>query len=124
FTETSEANEYSIKNVLECCITMQEAQATINEKLEQERLPSISYRISSDYGTVEIARSVGSQNDDLFGPTMNICAKINSKASPGGIVIGEGLSKVLQSLSLLSTAEKHYYYQLHKLAVLEALITG
>jgi len=124
FPETSDANEYSMKNVLECCLTMQEAQATINEKLEQERLPSISYRISSDYGTVEIARSAGSQNDDLFGPTMNICAKINSKASPGGIVIGEGLSKVLRSLSLLSTAEKDHYYQLQELAAIEDLTTG
>jgi CheY-like chemotaxis protein len=124
FPETSDPKEYSFKNVLECCITMQEAQATINEKLEQEQLPSISYRISSDYGTVEIARSAGSQNDDLFGPTMNICAKINSKASPGEIVIGEGLSKVMRSLSLLSTAEKDYYYQLQELAAVEDLITG
>lgn len=124
FPETSDPNECSFKNVLECSITMQEAQATINEKLEQERLPSISYRISSDYGTVEIARSAGSQNDDLFGPTMNICAKINSKASPGGIVIGEGLSKVIRSLSLLSTAGKNYYYQLQELAPIEDPMTG
>jgi two-component system response regulator ChvI len=124
FPETSDHNEYSFKNVLECSMTIQEAQATINEKLEQEGLPSISYRISSDYGTVEIARSAGSQNDDLFGPTMNICSKINSRASPGGIVIGEGLSKVIRSLSLLSKAGKNYYYELRELAPIEDLMIG
>jgi two-component system response regulator ChvI len=126
FPETSDLNnEYSFKNVLECCITMQEARSTINEKLEQEQLPSISYRVSSDYGRVEVARSARSQNDDLFGPTMNICAKINSKALPGGIVIGEGLSKVIRSLSLLSTSvENYYYYRLQELVELEDLTTG
>jgi two-component system, OmpR family, response regulator ChvI len=126
FPETSDLNnEYSFKNVLECCITMQEARSTINEKLEQEHLPCISYRISSDYGRVEVARSAGSQNDDLFGPTMNICAKINSKALPGGIVIGEGLSKVIRALSLLSTGvENYYYYRFQELVEFEDLITG
>jgi two-component system, OmpR family, response regulator ChvI len=124
FPETSDHNEYSFKNVLECCITMQEARSAINEKLKQEQLPSISYRISSDYGRVEVARSAGSQNDDLFGPTMNICANINSKALPGGIVIGEGLSKVMRSLSLLSKAGKNYYYELRELAPIEDLMTG
>jgi hypothetical protein len=48
----------------------------INAKLQkQEGLPNLSYRISADYGRVEIARSLTSTSEDLFGPTVNLCAK-------------------------------------------------
>jgi len=67
---------------------MIEARNTINQKLHEEGLPSLSYRISTDYGRVEVARSATSQSDDLFGPTMNMCSKINSKATPNGVAIG------------------------------------
>jgi hypothetical protein len=37
-----------------------------------------------------------SKTDDLFGAAMNKCAKINSKAPPNGIVIGEELFKIIR----------------------------
>ena len=76
----------AFNDVLECCITMIEARNTINQKMHEEELPSISYRISAEYGRVEVARSATSQSDDLFGQVMNICSKINSKALSNGIV--------------------------------------
>jgi two-component system, OmpR family, response regulator ChvI len=45
--------------------------------MNQEGSPSISYRISANYGMLEIARSGPSQNIDLFGSAVNVCAKIN-----------------------------------------------
>ena len=57
--------------------TIIEAHRFFNAKLNEERLPPLSYRISADYGMVEIARSITSASDDLFGSTMNRCAKIN-----------------------------------------------
>ena len=76
YPKTSDSsNKSSFKDVIECCITMIEARDTINEKLSEEELPSLSYRISADYGRVEVARSTSSQSDDLFGPTMNMCAQ-------------------------------------------------
>jgi CheY-like chemotaxis protein len=101
----------AFNDVLECCITMIEARNTINQKMHQEELPSISYRISAEYGRVEVAKSATSQSDDLFGPVMNMCSKINSKALPNGIAIGDGLYKVIQSLSLLSFKENRYHLQ-------------
>ncbi|MGB6529841.1 MAG: response regulator, partial [Candidatus Nitrosopolaris sp.] len=101
----------AFNDVLECCITMIEARNTINQKMHEEELPSISYRISTEYGRVEVARSATSQSDDLFGPVMNMCSKINSKALPNGIAIGDGLYKVVQSLSLLSLKENRYHLQ-------------
>ena len=63
-----------------------------------EKLPPIQYRISADYGEVSIARSASSQSEDLFGSAMNICAKINSKAKPNGLVIGEALFNIVKGL--------------------------
>ena len=69
YPRTSDTSDKSAFNdVLECCITMIEARNTINQKLHEEGLPSLSYRISADYGRVEVARSATSHSDDLFGP--------------------------------------------------------
>ncbi len=103
YPETSDSySKSAFRDVFECCITMIEAHDAINAKLTEEHLPSLSYRISADYGRVEIARSTTSQSDDLFGHTMNMCAKINSRASPNGIVIGDGLYNIVRSIYLMS----------------------
>jgi two-component system, OmpR family, response regulator ChvI len=74
FPETTDSiNKSAFRDVLECCITMISARCTINTKLYQEKLTSISYRISADYVRVEVARSTTSQQDDLFDSTMNTC---------------------------------------------------
>ena len=88
----------------------QRLRETINRKLHEEELPSLSYRISVDYGRVEVAKSATSRSDDLFGPIMNMCSKINSKASPNGVVIGNGLYQHLQSFHLLSSLEENNYH--------------
>jgi CheY-like chemotaxis protein len=62
-----------------------------------EKLPGISYRISADYGKVECATKGRSDVQDLFGPTVNFCVKINKKAPPNGIVIGSDLYTTLSS---------------------------
>ena len=100
FPETSDSrNETAFKNVLECFTTMILSRNIINAKLQSENLPSVSYRISADYGKVEVATSTSSKSEDLFGSTMNICAKINSMAEPNGFVIGEGLHQIIRSFS-------------------------
>ena len=100
FPETSDINNgTAFKNVLECFTTMILARNIINAKLHSENLPPVNYRISADYGKVEVATSTSSKSKDLFGSTMNICAKINSMAEPNGIVIGGDLHQVMQSFS-------------------------
>jgi class 3 adenylate cyclase len=91
-------NPVNFRDVLECGMTMIAAHAAINAKLLDEKMPSVNYRISADYGKVEIARSLSSQSDDLFGPAMNITAKINSGARVNGMAIGETLWKVVNVL--------------------------
>jgi two-component system response regulator ChvI len=92
-------NRDAFKDVLECSTALIAARDIVNMKLHLEMLPPISYRVSADYGVVEIASSATSHARDLFGSTMNICAKINSKAEPNGIVIGSELYRLMKSLS-------------------------
>jgi two-component system response regulator ChvI len=98
-------NEPVFKDILECFTTMILAHDIINSKLHSENLPSISYRISADYGRVEVATSTSSKSEDLFGSTMNICAKINSMAEPNGIVIGGDLYQIIKSFSFIDKYE-------------------
>src|SRR5919197_43598 len=78
-------NLSAFKDVIECGLTMMAANKVISMKLKEEGLPSMHYKISTDYGRVEVARSLSSPDtDDLFGSTMNACAKINSMAPANG----------------------------------------
>src|SRR4051812_30519333 len=102
FPETSDSNnETAFKDAFECFTTMTLARDIINAKMRSENLPSVSYRISADYGRVEVAKSTSSKTEDLFGSTMNICAKINSMAEPNGIVIGGDLCHFIKSFSFI-----------------------
>jgi len=101
FPQTSDSSNISaFQAVIECGVTMLAANDVINAKLREEGgLPSLHYKISADYGSVELARSLASPNsDDLFGSTMNVCAKINSIAPPDNMVIGSDLYYVARKL--------------------------
>ena len=100
FPDTSETeNMIAFKEVLECCTAIIAAHEFINIRLEAEALPPVNYRISADYGRVEVATTVTSGTEDLFGPTVNMCAKINSQAEPNGIVIGGDLHEMVKRFS-------------------------
>jgi two-component system response regulator ChvI len=106
FPETSDSdNEAAFNDAFECITTMILAHDIINAKLHSENLPSVSYRISADYGRVEVATSTSSKSEDLFGSTMNICAKINSMAEQNGIVIGGDLYRIIKSFSFVNRYE-------------------
>jgi CheY-like chemotaxis protein len=108
FPQTSDtSNEQAFNDAFECFTTMILARDIINAKLHSEGLPSVSYRISADYGKVEVATSTSSRGgEDLFGSTMNICAKINSMAEANGIVIGGDLYRIIQSFSFIDNRYK------------------
>lgn len=98
FPQTSNKNDKrAFKDVIECGITMLAAFNFINFKMSEEDLPPVGYRISSDYGRSEIARSNRTDNLDLFGSAMNICAEINRIAPPNTMVIGGSLYQIIES---------------------------
>jgi two-component system, OmpR family, response regulator ChvI len=97
------------KRALDCLLNMISSRHTLNAKLHKEYLPDISYRISADYGKLEVAMSGEiSSSYDLFGPTINFCAKINKKAPPNGIAIGADLWRIVNSFPKLA---KRYHFQ-------------
>jgi two-component system, OmpR family, response regulator ChvI len=111
----------AFRDVLECCCTMIASLDFVNIKLHSEGVEeSINFRISADYGSLQVASSMSSRNEDLFGPTMNICAKINAMAEPNMMVVGGDLYRILKALSLhseyrfkeidsYSADNKHFY---------------
>ncbi len=114
FPETSDHNKKpAFRNVIECGLTMMAAFRFINIRMHEMDLPDVSYRISADYGRFSIAKSPTSQSYDLFGPTMNLCAKINSKAAPNSMVIGSDLYQMLKSIFSSSRSVLDNYYFKH-----------
>ena len=89
FPVLHDEQQLTIKKCLNCCLTLGESQNDISTKLRQEKLPSVDYRISATYGIVRIARTSTSSVNDIFGATVNKCAKINRSAPANGLIIGE-----------------------------------
>ncbi|HMK57476.1 MAG TPA: response regulator [Nitrososphaeraceae archaeon] len=105
-TEDS-TNKIAFQRVMECSMDVLEACSPMNVELQREQLPSIGYRLSADYGRLEVARCSTSESDDLFGSTINICSKINRKATTNGMVIGGDLYTVLRSLGFTENFRMH-----------------
>ena len=110
FPQTSTIeNIEPFKQTLECLLEMVSSRHVINAKLHKESLPDISYRISADYGKLEVAMSGEISNSyDLFGPTINFCAKMNRRAPPNGIAIGADLWRIINSFPRLA---RRYHFQ-------------
>jgi len=83
---------------LECSLAMVETHAAINVRLRQEKLPSLDFRVSADYGKVTLATSSNSTYHDIFGSPVNFCSKINAKAAPNTTVIGGDLHQMAKGL--------------------------
>ncbi len=60
-----------------------------------------SYRISLDYGVVDLALAGDNYQLDIFGSTVNICSKINSSslAQKNKIIIGNNFYRILKAFS-------------------------
>ena len=82
---------------LYCGQTMLRERDKVNMLMRQEKLPPLSYRISLDYGIVTTAKSQNSHTEDIFGPPVNICSKINHFAKPNNMVIGGDLYELIKS---------------------------
>jgi len=90
--------ELTIKKCLNCCLTLGESHEEIAKKLKKENLPVIDYRTSATFGMVRIARTSTSSVNDIFGSTVNRCAKINRTAPANGLIIGEDLFENAKTL--------------------------
>ena len=85
----------SFLDVLECSLAIIDSHGTINDIMAEKFLPRTDFRVSADYGIVAKSTSAG---EDLFGPTVNLCSKINGAASTNGFVIGGDLYQIVKSV--------------------------
>jgi len=109
FPNTANSDDKDVfEKVLKCAIVMKSLHKFVNTQMDEGLLPHIKYRISIDFGKVEMATSISSNTCDLFGSTVNLCAKINSMAEPNGIVIGGDFYTILKSFPIL---EKNYEFK-------------
>ena len=93
-------NEDAFGETIECNLKILDARYAVNQELSKQNLPPFSYKISMDYGTIDLAFSGDYSQMDLFGSTINLCSKINSSLSIANqIVIGHNFYRMLKSFS-------------------------
>ncbi len=97
-------NEKAFEEVIECVLEILEKREDMNnELLLKNNLPPLeSYKISLDYGVVDLALAGDNYQIDIFGSAVNICSKINSSPSlalQNEIIIGNNLYRILKSFS-------------------------
>ena len=90
FPKTTDVNNMGVfGDAIECGFKILDERYSINQELSKQHLPPFNYRISLDYGVVDLALSGDYSQIDLFGTTINLCSKINSSLSiPNDITIG------------------------------------
>ena len=98
FPESSKSNrKFGFMSCLECSLAMIEYHDTICNRLNQEGLPCVDYRISADYGSVVLMKSNNSTSMDMIGPPVNMCSKINHAAKSNCAVIGGDLFSMVKN---------------------------
>ncbi len=98
-----------VTKCLDCGITMIKAQQLISQKLVSNGLPSISYRVSADYGSVMIMNTNNSKEIDMIGPPVNMCSKINHSAKSNEFVIGGDFYEVIKKIQKYNFKQVNEY---------------
>ena len=104
FPKTSDVNDAnSFQQAIECDFKILDERYKINGDLTRKHLPPFNFRMSLDYGVLDLAIVADYSQTDLFGSTLNLCSKINSSLSISNeIIIGDRLYKVLKSSNIVN----------------------
>src|SRR5687767_3080112 len=106
FPKTSDnKNEEAFTEAIECSLKILDSRYVVNQELSKQQLPPFSYRISMDYGVLDLALVGDYSQVDLFGSTINFCSKINSSSlsTHNEIIIGDNFYRILNSFSNITT---------------------
>ena len=99
FPNVDPNNPTTMKNILECCLSMIDSHDELKKQLNEENMDELDYKISATYGSVKVAQSTTSNISDIFGPTVNRCFKINSLCPKNSVVVGVNLYEILKDFS-------------------------
>jgi class 3 adenylate cyclase/CheY-like chemotaxis protein len=116
FPKTTDANNIEVfREVIECAFKILDGRYSINQELSKQQLPPFNYRITMDYGVLDLALVGDYSQIDLFGTTVNLCSKINNSSIPNEILIGDNLYRILKSFSTMLNSYNfinHINYQI------------
>ncbi len=102
FPKTTDANNIGVfREVIECAFKILDERYSINQELSKQQLPPFNYRITMDYGVLDLALVGDYSQIDLFGTTVNLCSKINNSSIPNEILIGDNFYRILKSFSTM-----------------------
>ena len=107
---TDNKNIDAFRETIECCFKILDERYKINNELARQHLPPFNYRISIDYGVVDLALVGDYSQIDLFGSTVNLCSKINSSSSlsaPNEIIMGDNIYKILKSFPTIAIVNNY-----------------
>ena len=98
-------NEKAFDEVIQCGLEILEKREDMNHELlknnnNNNNLPLVeSYKISLDYGVVDLALAGDNYQLDIFGSAVNICSKINSSSLSisNELIIGNNFYRILKS---------------------------
>jgi class 3 adenylate cyclase len=101
FPKTTTNNNDAFREAIECGFSILDRRNTINQELSSQNLPIFNYRITMDYGLLDMALVGDYSQIDLFGSTINLSSKINSSflSTPNDIIIVDNLYRILKSFS-------------------------
>ena len=87
------------REIIDCGFKILDERYIVNQELSKEHLPPFNYRITVDYGVLDLALVGDYSQIDLFGTTINLCSKINSSSLsvPNEIIIGDNFYRILKS---------------------------
>jgi class 3 adenylate cyclase len=118
FPKTTDVNNIGVfREVIECGFKILDERYSINQELSKQHLPPFNFRISIDYGVVDLALVGDYSQIDLFGSTLNLCSKINSSSLsiPNEIIIGDNFYRILKPFSTMLNSYNfinHINYQI------------
>lgn len=91
-------SKYGIISCLEASLAIIQEHKLICNRLQNEKLPSMDYRVSADYGKVILMNTSNSSTPDIIGPPVNMVSKINRSAAINGIILGGDLYEISKGL--------------------------
>ena len=100
FPKTTDFKDMEVfRETIDCGFKILDERYIVNQELSKEHLPPFNYRITIDYGVLDLALVGDYSQIDLFGTTINLCSKINSSSLsiPNEIIIGDNFYRILKS---------------------------
>jgi CheY-like chemotaxis protein len=98
-------NEKAFEDVIECGLEILEKREDMNNELLKKKKINLTlvenYKISLDYGVVDLALAGDNYQLDIFGSAVNLCSKIKSSfssvAAKNEIIIGNNFYRIIKS---------------------------